>query len=263
MPNVITSVVISTCCQCVTFSILLFLQSNPALAQSEEIQLAANYCAKYENSIKLSENDMILCFDGLIRADLQMDDQLRKLNDHGFFVIRSPGGFFPAAMKIADILLEKDATVIIHDYCLSACANYIFVATGKTHVLKNSVVAWHGGPSSTYCDRYLHGDQSAIGSGRVTVCKNLALQIIFFQKRGIQNGFIFNPPTPYTRMMFNILAKTPGNKSKVFWMWNPKNYGDHFKDRIFYEKYPNSQSDVDEIIDHFRLGTQVIYDPAL
>jgi hypothetical protein len=33
-------------------------------------------------------------------------------------------------------LLEKDATVVIRDYCLSACANYIFVATRRTHILK-------------------------------------------------------------------------------------------------------------------------------
>jgi len=30
--------------------------------------------------------------------------------------------------------------VVIHGYCLSACANYIFVATSKTYVLKGSIV---------------------------------------------------------------------------------------------------------------------------
>ena len=81
------------------------------------------YCAKFENSINLSENRMILCFDGQIRSNPEVEDQFQKLKDHGFLVIRSPGGFFPAAMKMADVLFEKDATVVVRDYCLSACAN--------------------------------------------------------------------------------------------------------------------------------------------
>ncbi len=258
MPNVITYAVASACKGVAFF---LSLQLSPALAHSEEIQDAAKYCANYDNSLKLSENGMILCFDGPIRPDLEMDEQFRKLNDHGFFVIRSPGGFFPAAIKIADILLEKNATVIIHDYCLSACANYIFIASEKTHVLKNSIVAWHGGPSSTYCDRYLHGDRIPMGSSRESVCEALALQIIFFQKREIKNGYVFKPPTPYTKMVFNMVTKGRGDKSSVFWMWNPKSHGYHFKDRISYEKYPNSQREVDQIIQQFNLGAQVIHDP--
>src|ERR1700738_648692 len=101
------------CCQSAAFSIFLVLQSNPALARSDEIQRAVEYCGNYVNSIKLSEDGTVLCFDGPIRQDLQMDDQLQTLNDRGFFVIRSPGGFFPSAMKIADMLLAKDTTVII------------------------------------------------------------------------------------------------------------------------------------------------------
>jgi hypothetical protein len=255
----------------VALSIFLFLQSSPVLAQSDEIRLAANYCANYERSVNLSENGMILCFDGPIRPDAQVDDKLQKLNDHGFFVIRSPGGFAAVALNIADALLEKDATVVIHDYCLSACANYIFVATSRTYVLKDSIVAWHGGVHpDVRCDRYLHGDQSAIGENIKIGCKTFALQADFFRKRGIQPGFIFNPPTPYTRMMFNILASPTRDKanpsgivSKIFWMWNPQSYGDHLKDRVIYEHYPNSQHHVDKIIDRFGLGTQIIYDPEL
>ncbi len=48
-------------------------------------------------------------------------------------------------MELSDILREKNATVVIRDYCLSACANYVFVATDRTYVLKNSIVAWRPG----------------------------------------------------------------------------------------------------------------------
>jgi hypothetical protein len=269
--GVIASVVVSACCQGVAFSILLGLQSNPALARSDEIQRAVDYCANYARSINVSQDGTVLCFDGPIPQDLQIDGQLQKLNDRGFFVIRSPGGYFPPAMKIADTLLEKDVTVVIRDYCLSACANYIFVATNRTYVLKNSVVAWHGGPAGGNCDRYLEGDHAAVGSGAEATCRSLALRKIFFQKRGIQPGFIYNPPTPYARMMFNILKDpgrrssglAPGHRSKIFWMWNPRSYGESFRDRIIYEKYPSSQFDVDRIIDRSRLGIQIVYDPEL
>jgi hypothetical protein len=46
-------------------------------------------------------------------------------------------------------------------------------------------------------------------------------------------------------------------------MWNPKNYGDDLKNRIIHESYPNSQNEVDEIVNRFRLGIQVIYDPGI
>ena len=276
LQNVITSIVIAARRQHVALSIILFLQSNPALALSDEIQLAANYCANYERSVKLSEDGMILCFDGPIYPNAQMEGELQKLNSHGFFVIRSSGGSASVALKIAEILLEKDATVVVYDYCFSACANYILVAT-RTYVLKDSIVAWHGGVyPDLRCDRYLRGDQSAIGSNTEIHCKTIVLQTDFFQKRGIQPGFIFNPPTPYTRMMFNILASPTRNRTnpalnrsnpeiptKILWMWNPQNYGDHLKERIIYEHYPNSQNAVDRTIDRLGLRTQVIYDPEL
>lgn len=257
--------VVAALFQCVALSILLLLQSNPATAQSEEAQRAARYCAHYENSVELSDDGAILCFDGPIGAELPME-RIEKLHDHGIFVIRSPGGYAPQAMQMAEALLEKGATVVIHDYCLSACANYILVATGKTYVLKSSVVAWHGGLKGANCDRFLREeDQSLFHFYIESHCKDITLQTLFFQKRGIQNRYIFSPQTTYTRMMVNTAAKTRGRRSDIFWMWNPQNYGDHFKDRVVYEQYPVSQFEVDRIMNRFHLGTpgQVIYDPDL
>ena len=272
MPRLIASVIVSGCCPSIALSIFLNFQPNPALARSDEIERAVEYCGDFANSIRLSEDRKILCFDGRIQKELQIDDQLRQLNDRGFFVIRSTGGYPAPAMRIADALLEKDATVVIRDYCLSACANYIFVAARRTHILKNSIVAWHGGPplAGDRCARYLEG-HDALGSNRENICKVLALHKTFFQKRGIEPGFIYNPPTPYTRMMFNILKNpgsrskglSPGLTSKIFWMWSPRSYGESFKDRIAYEKYPAGQYDVDKIVDRLHLRVQIIYDPEL
>jgi hypothetical protein len=47
-------------------------------------------------------------------------------------------------MEIANILREKDALIVLYDYCLSACANYILIASGQAYVVKDTIVAWHG-----------------------------------------------------------------------------------------------------------------------
>ena len=72
-------------------------------------------------------------------------------------------------------------------------------------------------------------------------------------------------------MMFSILKDpgsrseglSPGLTSKIFWMWSPRSYGESFKDRIAYEKYPAGQYDVDKIVDRLHLRVQIIYDPEL
>jgi len=271
MPNA-SAIVFSACRGCLAVSLLALVQSSSSAGEYDDIHYAANYCANFHDPIKLSEDRMILCLDSQIFHNLELDDHFKKLNDRGFAVIRSPGGFPAPAMKIADILFERNATVVVRDYCLSACANYIFVATRKTYVLKNALVAWHGGPSSAGCEEYLPGDRIARGSSRDTACSDLARQEVFFRERGIQSGFIYNPPTPYTRMMFNILQSpgnrsstgpTPGNTSKILWTWNPINYQDSLKDRIVYEKYPSSQYDLDQIISRLQFGIQIIYDPGI
>jgi len=110
----------------------------------DKFSAAANYCSNYKNSIKLSEDRTILCFDGRITADRDVA-AFSELKQNGFFVIRSPGGFAPVGIILSNILLEKNATVIVYDYCLSACANYFLIASSTTYVTKNTVVAWHGG----------------------------------------------------------------------------------------------------------------------
>ncbi len=48
----------------------------------------------------------------------------------------------------------------------------------------------------------------------------------------------------------------------TFWMWNPKNYNDYFKDRITFEDYPRDQFEVDDIITRNRIPVRrIIYDP--
>src|SRR3989442_10083910 len=69
--------------------------------------------------IHLSNDQTILCFDGPIHRNQEMTF-FRNLKVNGSFVMRSPGGYAEAAMEMANILLEKNAVVVLYDYCLSA-----------------------------------------------------------------------------------------------------------------------------------------------
>lgn len=96
---------------------------NSAQSRPDQISSAFNYCLSHPDSVTVSTDQMTLCFDGKIGLD-QASAPFRQLKDNGYFVVRSPGGYNDAAMHLSNILREKNATVIIYDYCLSACANF-------------------------------------------------------------------------------------------------------------------------------------------
>ena len=130
--------------------VLAGIAHGAAYSEFDAFSSAAIYCSRHKNAIKLSEDRAILCFDGPITADRDAT-AFHELKQDGLFVIRSPGGFAPVAIILSNILLEKKATVIVYDYCFSACANYFLIASFKTYVTKNAIVAWHGGSPRIYC----------------------------------------------------------------------------------------------------------------
>lgn len=254
---------------------VLAVSLNAAQSGFDRVSSAVNYCLSYRNSVKISDDHTTLCFDGEIDAD-QVSAPFRQLKQNGFFVTRSPGGYDNVAINLSNILREKNATVIIYDYCLSACANYFLIASFKTYVLKNSIVAWHGGPPKVDCSagsiehvkkflrdrRYLRDKDSgeAVPSAEL-LCQTSELLKAFFKEREIEDRHIYQPQTEFTKKMTHFATIEPANKRRVFWMWNPKNHGDYFKSRIIYESYPSSQDEVNQMSSRSQLGIRVIYDP--
>jgi hypothetical protein len=259
------------------------LTLEPAHAAFDEVSSVARYCLNYKLSIKLSEDQTILCFDGPIFPDRDTS-AVHDLKQDGFFVVRSMGGFALTAMKLANTLRERNATVIIYDCCLSACANYFLIASHKTYVMKNTVVAWHGGPQKFNCTReyiervkkqnaeyleemrkyykqYYPGVPDSMLSTEA-LCEASELSMQFFKKRGIDDRHTYEPPTPHTRKFASLAVKQVVNKRSAFWMWNPRNYGDYFKSVIVFESYPASQDEVEDILTRSGLGlARVFYDP--
>jgi hypothetical protein len=251
--------------------VALASMTAPQAAYSDfnEFSSAVNYCSKHPHSIKLSEDRTILCFDGPIFANRDTA-AFSDLKQNGLFVVRSTGGFAPTAIILSNILLEKNATVIVYDYCLSACANYFLIASSKTYVMKNTVVAWHGGPAKRLCApddieamkrAYRNVSNIEIYPSPELACKTGELLRAFFKERSIDDRHTYEPQTAHTRKMFDMAVREAMNKRRILWMWNPQNYGDHFKSRVIYESYPSSQDEIDGILSRLRLDVRVFHDP--
>jgi len=58
--------------------------------------------------------------------------------------IRSTGGDVDVGMDLAEWVLDHRLDVVVNDYCLSSCANYVFPAGRRKIIAPGGVVAWHG-----------------------------------------------------------------------------------------------------------------------
>lgn len=242
--------------------------ATPAIAQDATVSRASEYCSKNpaysaDQAGHLSEDGMVLCFDGAIRTYLDLTPMLR-MKKNGVFVVRSHGGSIGPALVMADLLWERNATVVVRNFCLSACANAIFVASKSTYVLSHSVVAWHGGPVDC---RDPEMAQAVVSLG-LPCTDQQDFARTFYEKREVGRRHMVIPPTDYTkRMLHNALRKAANrdgvNRRGIFWMWHPKNHGDYFKNRITYEAFPETQAAVDAIMIRSYNQAQIIYDPAI
>lgn len=240
---------------------------QPAQSTPIDFSTAVAHCREHRGLIHLRDDAAVLCFDGPIVKD-QDDAAFHALKERGLFVVRSPGGYSPAAIRMANILREKEATVVIYDYCFSACANYFFVASVATFVMKRTVVAWHGDGIWASCDgetiqiirRERRGGAVPVTAELQEKCDAIRQHNSFFRQRNIEDKHIHEPPSHDIRQRFYLTIGQGGQGRSIFWMWHPGNHRDHFKIPITYEAYPASQEEVDQILAEAGFRAQVFYD---
>lgn len=61
-------------------------------------------------------------------------------------IITSTGGDLYAGMSLGDFINRNRISVEVDDYCISSCANYVFLAGAKKILNTDSLVIFHGGP---------------------------------------------------------------------------------------------------------------------
>lgn len=226
---------------------------------------AAEHCRGVEQRpMALDDDKRILCFDGLI-PDEQDISLANGLQEGGLFVVRSPGGDSKSAILLADLLRDKRAIIVVYDYCISACASFLAMASAETYVLKNSIVAWHLTPSPHYCAVPVVARDGGPKRIEKWPCSDARYggeyvedwDGFFYRSRGFDPQFQGPPQSFFVRRILKGLLDWTGVLPEVVWTLNPKYYAS-IKTKIFYEAYPKSQEEVDAV---YIFGGRIIYDP--
>lgn len=89
-------------------------------------------------------NSQTLTFSGSIAADEFERFQEKYSADVRTLHVKSTGGVAIVGLQIGEVLAQNpDLTVIVDDYCMSSCANYLFTAA-KNKLIRDALVGMHG-----------------------------------------------------------------------------------------------------------------------
>jgi hypothetical protein len=263
-----------------SLSVLFVVFLNLGIGYSQESTFdkplytrAVEYCrGAVARPIALSDDSKVMCFDGSISRG-QDTSLAQRLEENGLFVVRSYGGSIATAMTLANLLRARHATVVVYDYCISACASYLLIASAQTYVMKDSLVAWHHlvndrsecasletsrdqGPKRL--QRPLCADAPSEQQQLDRIVK--ATHDRFYSQRTVVQRFDDPPESFYVRKILRSMFEGTGVLPDVAWMWHPRYYAGALKTKIVYEAYPESQAEVDQLIAKFHFR-RVIYDP--
>ena len=247
---------------------------------------AVAYCRgnNVARPMALRSDKLVLCYDGPIAAALDLSLS-NDLAEDGLFVVRSFGGDPVPAVKLAEALRERHATIVVYDYCLSACASYLLFASTTAFVLRNTLVAWSY--DSHWCLSFEDANDRGPKRLERKVCADASpehktwfkyysdLDDWFYWTRTVVprippaarvgrasvEGIEFEhpPESASVRRILNSRFDGTGRYPRDFWTWNPRYYASTIKTRVVYEAYPQTQDEVDAMAAPLQI--RVIFDP--
>jgi len=244
-------------------------------AQTDDIGIykrAVEFCrAVAKRPMALDLDRRVLCFDGLI-SDGPDFSPANGLEPNGLFVVRSLGGEAISAMRIADWIRDRRATVVVYDYCFSACASFLFVASDKTFVVGGTLVAWHHS-DRPFCPQLKVADDLGPKRLEKVPCSDTSLEVQaayranddqyaeFYASRVIDPLFK-NPPESFAiRRRLKNMFEGNGGYPDVMWTWHPRYLASTLKAKIVYEAYPSSQIEVDAQLSKLGFRYRILHDP--
>jgi len=250
--------------------------SAPALGAQETdftpYARAADFCrGNVTRPIALSPDRKLLCFDGPMLPG-QDYSIAAGLEEGGFFVVRSSGGYPQMALQLANFLEARGAIAVVYDYCLSACAEFLLIASTEAIVLRETLVAWHNTNDPHYCPRWTEARDGGPKRFEKLPCPDASgyeeaqqrferITYPFFRRRLVQADFEMPPESIAVRKrlrdLFEAKASCPVD---LLWMWHPRYYAGTIKTKVLYEKYPESQREVNALASRLPL-LEVYYDP--
>jgi hypothetical protein len=211
----------------------------------------------------------VLCLDGWISVSNEIW-LANNLEHGGIFVVRSADGNADGAVALSNLLLLKDATVVVNDYCLATCADYLFIASAKTFVPKNALVAWTvraSGEGNCVGFAETSGlraprlrEAPCSGSGAYADTRAYELMRQFYGGR-VKTWPDQPPESVFVRKILKGRFDQTGNyPAGVYWTWNPRYYASSIRTQVVYEAYPQNQEELDVIVKQLGLPLSVIYD---
>jgi hypothetical protein len=113
-------------------------------------------------------------------------------------VITSPGGDFVAGMELGREIHRRGIAVTVQDYCVSSCANYLFLASPRKSLKPASFLGFHGAMSAN-----LSADAEQLlgkggGSGNVLIDylnESARHELAFLKDTGVQSALFKHADT--------------------------------------------------------------------
>ena len=173
-----------------------------------------------------------VCFVGIFNLGVE-DEIIPLLDDGGVLIIKSAGGNGVAAARLGTSLLDKKIDVGVIDYCLSACANWVFLAGRYKYISDGAFVGWHGVPQKPDPRAKLLDH-----AGMLTLFYELSNQV--FERAAIDTRLARDPDKGSDEYL-QWSAKVKPN-SMSYWTWNPITLRQRFKvGGIVYAWYPSDR----------------------
>ena len=143
-------VVALSCIGCVKTNVTV--ENSPLL----RIATLAEELCDGSDSLKLKRisNASVYCIYGEINSSVLAYFELEREKDYWessigsrILVLNSTGGDVRSSLAIVDLLRVGSYDIVIPDssYCLSSCANYLFLGANKKVVSDHALIGWHGG----------------------------------------------------------------------------------------------------------------------
>lgn len=166
--------------------------------------------------------------------------------------------------------------MVVHDQCVSSCANYLLIASDRAYVLKGALVAWDyesSDPAFPSCSRFRMEKKPGAGFRRqrgscrprpedeVRWRRVVSAQTKFFSDRMVDPRFEPPPDNLYVRKMVTSLYRDSSTYHHIAWTLHPRYFAELFKSRVVYEAYPKAAAEIDEMVDRLHLDMRVLYDP--
>ncbi len=102
--------------------------------------------------------------------------------------ITSAGGNGPAAIKIANLIYDRNLIVKVDQYCISSCAQFILASGRKKEIGKDSVVGFHG--TSTALQQILLRSRLADGAKHFDYAASAEKSL--YRKIGVDDSFLLS-----------------------------------------------------------------------